>query len=69
MKNSEIRELSTKEIVETIEEQKVKLYNLRATHAVSNLEQTHLLKSTKRLIARLKTQLTKRMAEEQKQNS
>lgn len=69
MKNSEIRELSTKEIVETIEEQKVKLYNLRATHAVSNLEQTHLLKSTKRLIARLKTQLTKRLAEEQKQNS
>lgn len=69
MKNSEIRELSTKEIVETIEEQKVKLYNLRATHAVSNLEQTHLLKSTKRLIARLKTELSKRLAEEQNQNS
>jgi len=70
MKNSEIRELSTKEIVETIEEQKSKYYNLSATHAVSNLEQTHLLKSTKRLIARLNTELSvRRLAEEQKQNS
>jgi len=66
MKNSEIRELSTKELVETIEEQQLKIYNLRATHAVSNLEQTHLLKSTKRLIARLKTELSKRLAAEQK---
>lgn len=69
MKNSEIRDLSTKEIVDTIEEQKSKLYNLRATHAVSNLEQTHLLKSTKRLIARLNTEFAQRLAEEQKQNS
>ncbi len=65
MKNSEIIELSTKEIIETIEEQKIKLYNLYATHIVSNLEQTHLLKATKRLIARLKTELSKRMAQEQ----
>ena len=64
MKNSEIRELSTKEIVETIEEQKLKLYNLRATHAISKIEQTHFLKLTKRLIARLKTELTKRQAQE-----
>jgi large subunit ribosomal protein L29 len=67
MKNTEIRDLSTKEIVEAIEEQKMKLYKLRATHAVGNLEQSHLLKSTKRLIARLSTELTKRVnAEEQK---
>ncbi|MBN2890412.1 MAG: 50S ribosomal protein L29 [Bacteroidales bacterium] len=64
MKNSEIRELSTNEIVETIDEQKLKLYNLRATHAISKIEQTHFLKSTKRLIARLKTELTKRQAQE-----
>lgn len=69
MKNSEIRELSTKELVDTIEEQKSKMYNLRATHAISNLEQTHLLRSTKRLIARLNTELTIRQAQEQQQNS
>jgi large subunit ribosomal protein L29 len=64
MKNSEVRELSTKELVETIDEQKLKLYNLRATHAISKIEQTHFLKSTRRLIARLKTELTKRQAQE-----
>lgn len=69
MKNSEIRELSTNELVEMIDEQKVKMYNLRATHAISKIEQTHLLKSTKRLIARLKTELTVRQAQEQLQNS
>jgi large subunit ribosomal protein L29 len=68
MKNSEIRELSTKELVETIEEQKIKLYKLRAQNAIGSLEQTHLLKTTKRLIARLKTELTHRQAQEQ-QNS
>ena len=64
MKNSEVRELSTKELVETIDEQKLKLYNLRATHAISKIEQTHFLKSTRRLIARLKTELTKRQTQE-----
>lgn len=68
MKNSEIRELPTKEIVEAIEEQKLKLYNLRATHAISKIEQTHFLQSTKKFIARLNTELTQRKVQEQ-QNS
>lgn len=67
MKNSEIKELSTKEILESIQEQKMKLYKLRAAHAVGSIEHTHMLKDTKRLIARLKTELSKRQtAEEQK---
>jgi large subunit ribosomal protein L29 len=72
MKNSEIRDLTTQELVEQIEEQKIALYKLRAQHAVGSLEQTHMLKATKRLIARLKTELTKRQAQavaEQNQNS
>lgn len=68
MKNSEIRELSTKEILEAIQEQKLKLYKLRAAHAVGNLRETHMLKETKRLIARLKTELTKRQKQEQQKN-
>lgn len=66
MKNSEIREMPQNEIVEAIEEQKAKLFGLRATHSVSNLEHTHLLKSTKRLIARLKTELVKQQKVEEK---
>ncbi len=69
MKNSEIRELPDNELVEMIDEQKLKLYNLRATHAISKIEQTHLLRATKRLIARLKTELTKRQAQGNLQNS
>ncbi len=65
MKNAEIRELSTQELVEMIEEKKIELYKLRASHSVGNLEQTHLLKDTKRLIARLKTELTKRQKQAQ----
>lgn len=65
MKNTEIRELTTKEILEAIQEQKLKLYKLRASHTVGNLENSHLLKDTKRLIARLKTELTKRQKEQQ----
>ncbi len=65
MKNAEIRELSTQELVEMIEEKKIELYKLRAAHAVGNLEQTHLLKETKRLIARLKTELTQRQRQAQ----
>ena len=72
MKNSEIRELSTKELVELIDEKKVELYKLRAANAVGSLEKTHTLKETKRLIARLMTELTKREKQaqtEQQQNS
>lgn len=66
MKNSEIRELSTQELVEMIDEQKSKMYDLRAAHAISKIEQPHLLKSTKRFIARLKTELTGRQMSEAK---
>lgn len=66
MKNAEIRELSTKELIELIDEKKIELYKLRAAHAVGNLEKTHKLKATKRLIARLFTELTKRQKQAQK---
>lgn len=73
MKNAEIRELSTKELIELVNEKKIEHYKLRAAHAIGNLEKTHTLKSTKRLIAKILTELTQRQKQaqktEQQQNS
>lgn len=60
MKNSEIRELSTKDIQERIEDQETILDKARLNHAVSPLENPNVLKEYRKTIARLKTELNKR---------
>jgi large subunit ribosomal protein L29 len=60
MKNSEIKELSTKDILERIEDQKMVLYKAKLNHAVSPLENPNILKDYRITIARLKTELNKR---------
>jgi large subunit ribosomal protein L29 len=60
MKTSEIKELSTKEIVERIQTEEESLVRLRLSHAVSPLENPMKLKQGKRNIARLKTVLHSR---------
>jgi large subunit ribosomal protein L29 len=67
MKTSEIKELSTKEIVERIQTEEESLVRLRLNHAVSPLENPMKLKEGKRNIARLKTILHSRELNE-KQN-
>ena len=67
MKTSEIKELSTKEIVERIQTEEENLVRLRLNHAVSPLENPMKLKESKRNIARLKTILRSRELNE-KQN-
>ncbi|MBN2778023.1 MAG: 50S ribosomal protein L29 [Bacteroidales bacterium] len=66
MKNIEITGLTTKEVVERIETEKVNLNKLRMNHAVSPLENPQRLKEVRRLIARLKTELRKRELTEKK---
>jgi len=66
MKNSEIRELATNEVIESIQEEKARLLTLRLNHAVSPLENHLQLKNSKRLIARLKTELRQREIGESK---
>jgi large subunit ribosomal protein L29 len=66
MKNKEIIGLTTKEVVERIETEKVNLNKLRMNHAVSPLENPQRLKEVRRLIARLKTELRKRELTEKK---
>jgi large subunit ribosomal protein L29 len=60
MKMQEIRELTTQELREMVRDQKQRLAQLRLTHAISQLENTHEIRNTKRLIARLLTELRQR---------
>ncbi|MCU0421924.1 MAG: 50S ribosomal protein L29 [Bacteroidia bacterium] len=60
MKNTEIRELSDKELGARIKSEKIQLTKLMFNHAVTPLENTNTLKDTKKLIARLLTEQKKR---------
>ncbi|SFC44688.1 large subunit ribosomal protein L29 [Parapedobacter composti] len=65
MKNSEIVELSTEDLVAKIAEEKVALTKLKFAHAVSAIENPNRIKYTRKTIARLMTELTKRRKAEQ----
>ena len=60
MKTSEIKELTSKEIVERLQVEKENLVRLKLNHAVSPLENPMVLKENKQTIARLKTILHER---------
>ena len=66
MKNSEIRELSTKELIEKIEDEKANLSRMKLNHAVSPLDNPNILGEAKRNVARLKTELKSREISESK---
>ena len=66
MKNTEIRELSTKELIEKIEDENTHLTRMKLNHAVSPLENPNVLGETKKDIARLKTELRSREIAESK---
>lgn len=60
MKTSEIKDLTTEEIKEKIETEKAALTKMKMNHAVSPLENPMLIRTTRRNIARLTTELRKR---------
>ena len=60
MKTSEIKELTTKEIVERMQTEEENLVRLRLNHAISPLENPMKLKEAKKNVARLKTVLRQR---------
>ena len=60
MKTSEIKDLTTEEIREKIETDKAALTKMKMNHAVSPLENPMLIRTTRRNIARLMTELRKR---------
>ena len=64
MKQEVIKELSTADIIERLEEEQKHLVRLRINHAVSPLENPHQISENRKTIARLKTELKHREIEE-----
>ncbi len=60
MKTSEIRELTTKELQERIEAEKLMLTKLKINHAISPLDNPMKIRQTRKDIARMLTELRKR---------
>jgi|APIni6443716594_1056825.scaffolds.fasta_scaffold15915_4 large subunit ribosomal protein L29 len=65
MEQEVIRELSTAELKERLEEELKQLVKLRLNHAVSPLENPNKIKVYRKTIARIKTELRKRELDEQ----
>jgi large subunit ribosomal protein L29 len=66
MKISEIRELSTSDLIERIDTEKTMIVRMKLNHAITPLDNPQKLKQTKLTIARLLTELR---ARESKQKS
>lgn len=62
MKQSEIKELSTEEVVEHIENQSMILGKMVLSHKVSEMENPLTIRHTRRTVARLKTELNNRLS-------
>ena len=63
MKIEEIKGLSTKELVDTYKETRVKLAKMRFQSVISALEEPHLVSVTKKTIARLLGEMNRRRIE------
>ena len=64
MKPNEIRELSTEELQRKGDDLTQEFFNLRFQHGVGQLENTAILKQTKKDIARVKTILKEKQQSE-----
>ena len=60
MNNKEIRELSDKELIETLKDKRMFFTRLKLNHKVSDIENPMLVRTTRREIARIKTELNVR---------
>ncbi|AKD03157.1 50S ribosomal protein L29 [Pontibacter korlensis] len=63
MKNSEITALSAEELQDKLNTERANLQNMRFAHAISPLENPMKIRETKRLIARLSTEVRRREIE------
>jgi len=68
MKNSEIRELTTDEIKERLDGEKLNYTRQKLNHAVSPLDNPQTIMQTRKVIARLKTELRQRTLNENKKS-
>ena len=65
MKATDIRDLTTEEILARIADESEKMLRLRLNHAVSAIESPSEIRATRKNIARLKTILSERESAEQ----
>jgi len=63
MKNSEIHELTTEEVIARINEERANLTKMKFAHTVSAIENPTRITKIRKDVARLNTELTKRKAE------
>ncbi len=68
MKPTEIRELSTREIEERIDNEKTMLTRLKLGHNISPLDNPMKIKESRKDIARLRTELRKRQLNEKEKS-
>jgi len=60
MDNKQIVELSDKELVQELNERRAHLNKMKLNHKVSDIENPMLIRSNRRTLARIKTELTAR---------
>ncbi len=60
MKMSEIKELSSQELLERLDNEKSMLVKMKLNHAISPLDNPMKIKFTRKNIARIQTELRKR---------
>jgi len=63
MENQVIRQMSTKELKERLEQERLTLTKYKLNHAINPLDNPHVIKQTKRTIARILTELRRRELE------
>jgi len=63
MKNSEIRQMTDKELTERIEEEKLRLVKMKMNHAISPMENPNQIPALRKDIARLKNDVRRRELE------
>lgn len=68
MKKSDIKELSTQELKDRIVEEKTTFTKFKFNHAVSGIENPLKIRSLRKTIARLKTELRSRELKQENQN-
>jgi len=69
MKISEIKELSTSDLMERLDTEKTMLVRLKLNHAISPLDNPQKISQARKTIARLKTELRNRETIGKKTNS
>ncbi|MDI1234013.1 MAG: 50S ribosomal protein L29 [bacterium] len=60
MKAREIKDLPTKELVERYKEEKMRLTKVKFNNAVSKIEQPHKIAESRKVVARLLTEMNSR---------